>query len=57
MSRTARPHRRLGFKGLETKVEREYRRKGYSPSRARAIGRATAGKVATRKRRRVRRRG
>lgn len=53
--RARRPRRKLGFKGLESRVTREYRRKGYSPKRARAIGRATAGKVANLKRRRKRR--
>lgn len=57
MSVTPRRRRRhkLGFKGLEARVEREYRRKGYSTRRARAIGQATAGKVANRKRRARRR--
>lgn len=54
-ARKARPRRKLGFKGLEERVTREYRRKGYAPGRARAIGKATAGKVANRKRRARRR--
>jgi len=37
------------FERLERAVEREYRRKGFSPERARYIGRATAGKVARQK--------
>jgi hypothetical protein len=43
--------RKLGVKGLERRVASEYRRKGYSDARARAIGKAVAGNVATRKRR------
>lgn len=49
----ARTHRkRPGFAGLAARITREYERKGYSRSRARQIGRATAGKVAREKRRR-----
>ena len=51
---TAKKRRHIGFRGLESRVEREYLRKGFSRTRARAIGRATAGKVATAKRRKRR---
>ncbi|NMP24052.1 hypothetical protein [Sulfobacillus harzensis] len=40
------------FVRLERQVEHEYRKKGYSLKRARRIGRAVAGEVATRKHRR-----
>jgi hypothetical protein len=48
MARRNKP-RHVGFKALSTKVTREYERKGYSASRARRIGNATAGKIARRK--------
>lgn len=38
------------FNRLEGKVEREYKKKGFSKKRARYIGRATAGKVFREKR-------
>lgn len=44
----------IGFRGLENKVTREYEKKGYGARRARAIGKATAGKVATAKRKKRR---
>lgn len=46
--------RRIGFKKLEGRVAREYRRKGYSAKRAAYIGKATAGKVARQRRRKAR---
>lgn len=39
----------IGFKRLSNKITREYRHKGFSKSRARHIGDATAGKVAREK--------
>ena len=33
------------FKSLEKRVEREYRKKGYSKAKAEQIGKATAGKI------------
>jgi hypothetical protein len=42
--------RHIGFKALADRITGEYRRKGYSPTRARKIGQATAGKVANNKR-------
>lgn len=41
----------IGFKKLSNEVTAEYRKKGYSAKRARAIGNDTAGKVAAKKRR------
>jgi len=41
----ARAPKRIGFKGLASKVAAEYRRKGVSPATARNWGHATAGKV------------
>jgi hypothetical protein len=37
--------RKLSFKQLESRVFHEYRKKGFSISRARGIAKATAGKV------------
>lgn len=37
--------KRIGFKGLASKVAAEYRRKGVSSATARKWGQATAGKV------------
>ena len=36
---------RTTFQGFAKRVAKEYKRKGYSTKRARAIGRKTAGKV------------
>ena len=38
------------FNKLEKKIEKEYRKKGYSKKRAKKIGYATAGKIAQKKR-------
>jgi len=38
-----------GFKRLDSKIEREYKRKGMSTKRAAYIAKATAGKVAREK--------
>ncbi len=43
--------RKLGFTGLEHRVQAEYERKGYSERRAEYIGEAVAGKIAGEKRR------
>lgn len=48
MSRTA-------FQRLADHISREYLAKGYSPARARYIGRAKAGEVATAKHKRAKR--
>lgn len=45
---------RSAFDRLAGKIARTYRRKGYAPKRARYIGRAAAGEVATRKHKRAR---
>lgn len=37
------------FKILERKIDREYRKKGYSSKKARYIANATAGKIARKK--------
>jgi hypothetical protein len=51
MSRTRR--RKVSkFGRLSSRITREYERKGYSRKRAKHIGRATAGRIARRKRRR-----
>jgi hypothetical protein len=42
---------RASFNKLKNKVATDYRKKGYSASRARQIGQATAGKVANAKHR------
>lgn len=42
--------RNIGFRALSERIRRQYRKKGYSPERARRIGNATAGKVANAKR-------
>lgn len=41
--------RHIGFKTLDAKIDRFYRKKGYSKKRASYIARATAGIVARRK--------
>ena len=38
------------FNKLEKKIEKEYKKKGYSKKRAKSIGYATAGKIARKKR-------
>lgn len=47
------PRRRTvsAFERLRRRIYAEYRRKGYSPARARYVARSTAGEVATRKHR------
>jgi hypothetical protein len=37
--------RHIGFRGLDTKVTREYEKKGYSKAKAELYGRETAAKV------------
>ena len=37
------------FNKLEKKIEKEYKKKGYSKKRAKKIGYATAGKIARKK--------
>ena len=39
----------IGFKGLERRIDREYRKKGISKKKAEYIAKATAGKVAREK--------
>jgi hypothetical protein len=43
--------KKIGFAGLERKVYKEYRRKGYSAKTAKAWAVKTAGKVAARRKR------
>jgi hypothetical protein len=43
------PRRSSRFARLAGEIAAEYRRKGYSPERARAIGRATAAVIGRRK--------
>ncbi len=52
MRRHKRLHRRLGFKGLERKVEKEYERKGYSKAESQRWAQGTAANVYRRKQKR-----